>query len=62
MEFAKDPRFAELYVLWCEQKESGIRFYKDEMPERVPLTDNPEFRTVKNMILQEAETLALFFL
>ena len=28
------------------------------MPERVPLTDNPEFRAVKNMILQEAENLA----
>ena len=57
-EFAKDPRIAELYDLWYEQKESGIRFYQDEMPERVPLTDNPEFRTVKNMILQEAENLA----
>ena len=57
-EFAKDPRIAELYNLWYEQKESGIRFYKDEMPERVPLTDNPEFRTIKNMILQEAENLA----
>ena len=57
-EFAKDPHIAELYNLWYEQKESGIRFYKDEMPKRVPLTDNPEFRTVKNMILQEAENLA----
>lgn len=57
-EFAKDPRIAELYNLWYEQKESGIRFYQDEMPERIPLTDNPEFRTVKNMILQEAENLA----
>ena len=57
-DFAKDPRIAELYDLWYEQKESGIRFYQDEMPERVPLTDNPEFRTVKNMILQEAENLA----
>ncbi len=57
-EFSKDPRIAELYNLWYEQKESGIRFYKDEMPERVPLTDNPEFRTIKNMILQEAEKLA----
>ncbi len=57
-EFAKDPRIAELYDLWYEQKESGIRFYQDEMPERVPLTDNPEFRTIKNMILQEAENLA----
>ena len=57
-EFSKDPRIAELYSLWYEQKESGIRFYQDEMPERVPLTDNPEFRTVKNMILQEAENLA----
>ena len=61
-EFAKDPRISELYNLWYDQKESGIRFYQDEMPERVPLTDNPEFRTVKNMILQEAETLALLFL
>ena len=57
-EFAKDPCIAELYDLWYEQKESGIRFYQDEMPERVPLTDNPEFRTMKNMILQEAENLA----
>ena len=56
-EFAKDPRIAELYDLWYKQKESGIRFYQDEMPERVPLTDNPEFRTIKNMILQEAEKL-----
>ncbi len=56
-EFAKDPRIAELYNLWYKQKESGIRFYQDEMPERVPLTDNPEFRTIKNMILQEAENL-----
>ena len=28
------------------------------MPERVPLVDNPEFRTIKNIILQEAENLA----
>ena len=57
-EFSKDSRIAELYNLWYDQKESGIRFYQDEMPERIPLTDNPEFRTVKNMILQEAENLA----
>ena len=57
-EFAKAPRIAELYNLWYEQKESGIRFYQDEMLERVPLTDNPEFRTMKNMILQEAENFA----
>ena len=57
-EFSKDPRIAELYDFWYDQKESGIRFYQDEMPERVPLVDNPEFRTIKNMILQEAENLA----
>lgn len=57
-EFAKAPRIAELYDLWYEQKESGIRFYQDEMPKRVPLVDNPELRTMKNMILQEAENLA----
>ena len=57
-EFSKAPHIAELYDLWYEQKESGIRFYKDETPERVPLVDNPEFRTIKNMILQEAENLA----
>ena len=57
-EFAKNTHIAELYDLWYDQKESGIRFYQDEMPERVSLVDNPEFRTVKNMILQEAENLA----
>ncbi len=58
MEFSKDSRIAELYNLWYDQKESGIRFYQDGMPERVPLTDHPEFRTMKDMILQEAENLA----
>ena len=57
-EFAKDPRIAELYNLWYDPKESGIRFYQDGMPERVPQTDHPGFRTMKDMILQEAENLA----
>ena len=57
-EFSKDSRIAELYNLWYDQKESGIRFYQDGMPERIPLTDNPEFRTMKDMIPQETENLA----
>lgn len=53
-ELASDERIASLYDLWYEQREEVIRTYTEELPERIPLVDNPEFKSIKNMVIQEA--------
>ena len=57
-ELAADERIAALYDLWYEQKEEVLRIYTQEMPERIPLVDNPEFKSVKNAVIQEAMHIA----
>ena len=40
--------------MWYEQREAVIQTYTDELPERVPLSQNKEFKSIKNAIIQEA--------
>lgn len=54
MELAADERIASLYDLWYEQREAVLKIYSDELPERLPLVDNEEFKTVKNAVITEA--------
>lgn len=58
-ELAQHETIATLYDLWYEQKEQIAGMYKDELPDRVPLSENKEFTSVKNMIIREADTLSL---
>ncbi len=53
-EIASDDRISALYDLWYEQRESVIRTYTEELPERVPLSQNKEFKSIKNAVIQEA--------
>ena len=53
-DLAADERIASLYDLWYEQREEVIRTYTDALPERIPLVDNPEFKSIKNVVIQEA--------
>lgn len=53
-EFAADERISALYDLWYEQRESVIKTYTDELSERVPLSQNKEFKSIKNAVIQEA--------
>lgn len=53
-ELAADERIAALYELWYEKREEVIRTYTDELPERVPLSQNKEFKSIKNAVIQEA--------
>ena len=53
-ELANDGRIKKLYDLWYEQKENTIRTYTDEMPDRIPLVNNKEFKSIKNAIIKEA--------
>jgi hypothetical protein len=58
-ELANDSRIKKLYDLWYEQKENTIRTYTDEMPDRIPLAKNKEFKSIKNAIIKEALKLNL---
>lgn len=53
-ELASDERISTLYDLWHEQRESVIKTYTDELPERVSLSQNKEFKSIKNAVIQEA--------
>lgn len=53
-DLAADERISSLYDPWYEQREEVIRTYTEELPERIPLVDNPEFKSIKNMVIQEA--------
>ena len=52
-EIALDERVSALYNLWYEQREFIIKTYTDEFPERVPLSQNKEFKSIKNTVIQE---------
>ncbi len=53
-ELEKDSRIAELYDLWYEQTEEIKRTYTTTVPKRVPLSQNKEFKTIRNAVIQEA--------
>ena len=54
MELAEDENIRKLYDLWYEQKEDVLRTYTDTFPKRIPLEQNREFKTIRNMVIQEA--------
>ena len=58
-ELANDSIINKLYDLWYEQKENTIRTYTDEVPDRIPLARNKEFKSIKNSIIKEALKLNL---
>lgn len=58
-ELASDERIAKLYDLWYEQRETVIRTYTEALPKRVPLSQNKEFKSVRNMVISEAMNILL---
>jgi TPR repeat protein len=58
-ELSNDENISKLYDLWYDQRENIIRTYTDEMPERIPLVDNKEFKPIKNVVIKEAMNINL---
>ena len=58
-DLGKDERIAALYDLWYESKETALTVYSESQPERLPLSQNKEFKSVKNMVIAEAMKLNL---
>jgi len=45
------------YNLWYELREDVLRTYKDDLPERLPLSGQKEFKRLKNLVIEEAVKL-----
>ena len=52
-ELASDERIAEAYSLWQDMRDEVFSFYSKAKPERVPLSQQKEFKTVRNMVIRE---------
>ena len=57
-ELAKDERVAAAYDLWYQMQEEICRTYSEQPPRRVPLSQQKEFKAVRNMVIQEALRLS----
>lgn len=57
-ELAKDSRVAAAYDLWYELREEVLRTYRDDLPKRLPLSQQKEFKRIKNLVIEEALQLA----
>ncbi|WP_294852378.1 MobP3 family relaxase [uncultured Oscillibacter sp.] len=53
-ELAKDERVSAAYVLWQEMRDEVCRTYSDNLPVRLPLSKQKEFKSVRNMVIREA--------
>ena len=51
---AEDENIAKLYDVWYEKKYEALRTYTSEMPPKIPLSQNKEFKSIKNDIIREA--------
>lgn len=53
-EIEKIPAVKELYDLWYEKQEELHRVYSESLPARVPLSENPEFKSIRNAVIAAA--------
>lgn len=53
-ELAKEEMVAECYRKWLESKNEIMHYYKDADEEQIPLSEQKEFKSLKNMVIREA--------
>ena len=53
-QLAKDSRIAELYGLWYRQRDEIFKTYTSEESERLPLSQNQEFKPIRNAVVKAA--------
>lgn len=53
-ELAKDERVSAAYAKWYELRNEVLLTYKDNLPEPLPLSEQKEFKQIKNMVIAEA--------
>ena len=58
-ELAKLPEVAECYEHWNRLRDELERYYKDTPREHKPLSQQQEFKAIKNMVIREADDFQL---
>ena len=58
-DLAKISEVAECYAIWNKLRDELEGYYKDTPRQHVPLSQQKEFRAIKNLVIQEAEALRL---
>ena len=56
-ELAKDTHVSSAYDLWYQLREEVLRTYRDDLPDRLPLSRQTEFKRIKNVVVEEAARL-----
>ena len=56
-ELAKDVRISQLYDLWHQDKQAARNVYDERPIERVPLSQNPDFKPIRNAVIRAAVEL-----
>lgn len=57
-ELAKDENIVKLYDLWYQQRDAIVRTYQNAASDRVPLSQNEIFRSIKNTVIQEVLSIS----
>lgn len=50
---AQNKQVASAYALWQEMRDEVCRTYSEQLPDRTPLSQQKEFKTVRNMVIRE---------
>ncbi len=58
-ELAKVPEVAQCYEVWNKLRDELESYYHEKTRERLPLSQQKEFRSIKNMVIREAERVRL---
>ena len=56
---AQQPEVAECYEVWNQVRDEINGYYSSAPRERLPLSQQKEFRKIKNMVIREAENIRL---
>ncbi len=54
---ARDKKIAELYDLWYKLQCENYRNYTDQMPKKIPLETNKEFKSLRNFVVKSASEM-----
>ena len=56
-ELARDERIAQLYDLWYRDKQAARNVYDERPLQRVPLSENSDFKPIRNAVIRAAVEL-----
>lgn len=54
---AEDPRVSAAYDKWYQLREEVLHTYKNDLPKRLPLSQQPELKQICNIVIREAMAL-----